>query len=170
MMLNRLFTEEVHIVNGLPPVADAFASASTQAVNCAEYKKVVFIVQNGVGTTGVPLFIVESCSDAAGDNNTAIPFYYRNYGNVGVTDVPTTGPTYVPVGATGVLATAGSNNMLVIEVNSAAVAAVSNQHYVRVTVNDTGTGTTDSPILGGILCLLCNPAYSGAAAPATVIT
>lgn len=164
MLLNRLFTEEIHTVIGIAPVANAFAgTVHSQAVNTAKYRKVAFEYYKGVGATGTATLTLEACTDATGAGATAIPFYYRSYATAS-TDVPTITPTLAT--SAGFTTTAGSNQIYVLEVNSAALLNIGNTYnYIRLTSVEVAA----SAVLGGINIHMCDPLYAGAAAPASVI-
>jgi hypothetical protein len=166
LTLNGRATEAVHFVQGIAPVANAFAgTVSTQAVNMSLWRKCVFDYIKGVGATGTATIIVEACTSAAGAGNVAIPFTYRSYTTAAATsDVPTTVPTAAT--AAGFTTTAGSNQRYILEVDQANLLAVSGAKYVRLT----STEVAASPVLGGVEIMLMNPLFSGAANPTTVIT
>ena len=59
-------TERSHIVNGIVPVADAFAGTVTSdVVKVSDYHNVRFILYKGVGTTGTSTLTVVPASTAA---------------------------------------------------------------------------------------------------------
>jgi hypothetical protein len=162
MFNNRRWTEEVHTVIGLAPVANAFAgTVSSQAVNMALWDKATFDYIKGVGATGTATLTVEVCTDAAGSNPTAIPFTYRSYATAS-SDVPTITPTLAT--SAGFTTTAGSAQVYVIEVDSQNMTAATGS-YIRLKSVEVAA----SAVLGGIMIHLANPTYQGAAAPATVI-
>jgi len=162
MLLNRRWTEEVHHVIGLAPVANAFAGTVTsQAVSMSLWDKCQFEITKGVGATGTATITVEACSDASGSNPTAIPFTYREYITSG-SDLPGAIKSATSAGFT---TTAGSNQIYVIEVDQGALIA-SGYKYVRLK----SVEVVANAVLGGINIHLTNPNYQGAAIPTTVIT
>lgn len=148
MALNML--ESLHFVNGLPPVADAFAAdPNADVVNMKNYNKALFVIQKGVGTTGTGLVTVLACDDTTPSNTTAIPFRYRN-----ITSGDTPGAITEATSA-GFTFTAGSNHLIAVEVDAVEVEKAG---YGYVTLNV--TEDTDDPVLAGILCILGEPRYS----------
>jgi hypothetical protein len=141
--MSGLLMEQLHLVKGLDPVANAFAgTVSSQAVNMANAERTVFVIYKGVGTTGTATITAEACSTAAGANNTAIPFYYR-----AITAGDTEG-TLTKVAATGFVTTAGSSQLYAIEVRAEDLAALG-YNYVRLT----SVESVAVSVLGGILIL-----------------
>lgn len=163
---NQLEMERVHAVKGLDPIADFMdvtAGGVTIPVNMQDYDKCCFYMYWGVGTTGTATVQVEACDNITPSNHTAIPFYYRATSS---TDVP---GTITLAAAAGIATTAGSSQIFEVEVNAADVAVAAsnaNRKYVRLLL----TEVVDSPVLGGVLILLVNPKFRGAAVPRTVVT
>ena len=145
--MNGLLMEQLHLVKGLDPVVNAFAgTVSSQAVNMAKWERTMFVIYDGVGATGTSTLIVEACSTAAGANNTAIPFRYRQ-----VLSGDTEG-TLTLATAAGFTCTAGSSKIIEIEVRAEDLAALG-YNYVRVT----STEVVASAVLGGILVIQGEP-------------
>ena len=168
MLLNRRWTEEVHTVAGIAPIAAIMATQTSIYVNMSLWKKCVFTLFTGVGTTGTATLTVNAATSAAGANAVAIPFTYRSYATELTTDVPTTVPTLAT--SAGFTTTAGSNGLYVLEVDAANLNSItpiagSPYKYVSMTL----TNVVSSNVIGGVLIQLSNPAYQGALAPTTVI-
>jgi hypothetical protein len=121
------FSQVIHPVPGVSPVADGFDSTQYSGpVNASLFSKVVFLVYKGVGTTGTATLTVLAGSDAiapatvpasasAGPTaSTAIPFKYKAITSflTGDTEGAMTQAT-----ASGFLTTAGSHQLYVIEVD-----------------------------------------------------
>jgi hypothetical protein len=153
-----LETEQWEI--GLSPVAD-FAGADpvySDIVNMKRFNRAQFIVQWGVGTTGTIKFTVEASDDVSASNVTAVPFAYR------VNNAGTHGAATVTTAATGFTNTAGSDQILVVEVDAEDMIAAG-YTYLRLKMDE----VTNSPILGGIAIRLFEPRNS-ATTPATALT
>lgn len=147
--------ERGHVELGLAPVADAFAATvSSDVVSMANHNRARFIYVWGVGTTGTLTLTVEACDDVTPSNTTAIPFRYRK------TTAGSAPGAWADVAATGILTTAGSNQMYELEVDAAAVAAGASGAG-RGFVRSKSVESVDSPILGGILIEMLEPRHSG---------
>ncbi len=159
--LNHSFLEEMHPVIGIAPVADFNDTTQyTDIVKCIGWGKVLFIVNKGVGTSGTATITVEASSDAAASAVSAIPFRYRSY--TAADDVPANDITLATTA--GFATTAGSAQIYMIEVNTADLVA-SGYSWVRLKFAE----VVNSPVLGGVTIIMCNPRYIGAKAPLTVI-
>lgn len=160
---DRLFNG--HLVNGLYPVADAFAtSATSDYVNLANYGKVTFIIHTGVATGGTANGTVTLLASAvaAGTNSTAIAFKYRVCASS--TTVDTWG-ALTDATSSGFSMTAGSNYLYVVEVLGNEVEAqIAGKPFVALKV----TESSNDPIVAGILALLSDPRYPQAV-PVTAI-
>ncbi len=163
---NQLQMERCHVMKGLDPIADFMdvtAGGVTIPVNAQDYEKLVFYVYWGVGTTGTATIQIEACDNTTPSNHTAIPFYYRV--SCATTDVA---GTITLAAAAGFTTTAGSSQIVEVEVDAAVIAAgASNagRKYARLLF----TEVADSPVLGGVMILGVNPKYSGAASPRTAV-
>jgi len=153
--------ERDHFEMGLAPVAD-FAGADpvySDVVNMKDHGKVRFIVVWGVGTTGTIKFTVNACDDVVPTNETAVPFTYRVTAAAGTPGAPTR-----TTASDGFTNTAGSNQILEVEVDAADVGAT-DKSYVRLKMDE----VTNDPILGGILIQLAEPRHSGASHASAVV-
>lgn len=141
-----------HLEVGINAVADAFASTvTTDIVSMKHHNRVKFIVHWGVGATGTSTFTVEACDDVAASNTSAVAFHYR------VTVGAAAPGAITAATSAGFLSTAGSNQIIEIEVPAENLAA-SGFSYVRLKAVE----GTASPRLGGILIQMLEPAYPGA--------
>lgn len=142
--MNLVLTQEVHIVKGLDPVADAFASTvSSDVVSMANAHAVTFIIYKGVGTTGTSTVTVEACDNTTPSNTTAVPFRSR---------ACTSGDTWGALTqrtTAGFTTTAGSSQLYAIEVDANDLASTGYK-YVRLKCVE----SVDDPVLGGILVVL----------------
>lgn len=145
-----IFSERHKLVTGLAPVADAFSgTVGSDVINCKNYQKVTFVVYKGVGATGTATITVEACDDVTPTNTTAIPFRYRDQQDSdNVTGALTAATT------AGFTTTAGSAEMYIVEVD---VAELGTEGYGYVRLKS--VEVVDSPVLGGILCILSEPRY-----------
>lgn len=155
-MSNLTFGER-HIVQGIPPVADAFSgTVYSDVVKVKDYHAVRFILQKGVGTTGTSTLTVEACDDAAGNNPVAIPFTYQKYDNAD--DVPDDVQQATTAGFT---TTAGSNHLYVIEAETQRMGA---KKWLRLKAVE----VVDAAVLGGVLIELLKPRYAAHVPPTAI--
>lgn len=158
-MPNSLILERAHFVKGIDPVADfADTVQSSDVVSMRGHEKLLAVIHKGVGTTGTSTITVEACDDVVPTNTTAIPFRYR-----AMTSGDTAGAITLATAA-GFTTTAGSSQLYLVEVDAEAVAAAG-YTFVRVKM----TEVVNSPVLGGMLLMLLNPTFEGAAVPSSVI-
>lgn len=154
--------EKLRFTQGLAPVADYGAGGvSSDVINMTGHNKCIFVIQKGVGTTGTGVLTIEACDDVTPSNATAIPYRYRE-----VTAADVNG-TLTEAAAAGYTVTAGSNIIVVVEVDAVEVRkAGATFEYVRLTM----TESVDAAVLAGILVILAEPRYSHIDADATVLT
>lgn len=156
---------QFHVVNGLYPVADAFAtSMTTDFVNLDVYRKAVFLLHTGVATGGTANGAVTllASASAAGTSTTALPFKYRVCASS--TTVDTWG-ALTDATTTGFVMTAGSNYLYIVEVTAEdVVATIDGKPFVALKV----TEDTNDPVVAGCLILL-EPRYPQAV-PLTAIS
>lgn len=141
--------DQMHFINALPPVADAFEGTVRSDVINVKGEGILFILYKGVGTTGTSTITVNACDDVTPSNRTTVPFYYR--ANL-ATDVWAEW-TAAPV--TGFVTTAGSNHMYQILVDAAELAEEGRGYAELNTVQ-----SVDSPVLGGIMAIVLNQRYA----------
>jgi hypothetical protein len=133
-----------HIVNGLPPVADAFAgTVYSDIINMKNFEHASFIIQCGAGAVGTATITVEACDDVAASNVVAIPFTYQ-----GCVSGDTFGAR-TKVENTGFTTAAAANKMYKIEVDVDSM-IMSGYSYVRVK----SVEVVNDPVTGGILVIL----------------
>lgn len=138
------FPDNLHYVNALPPVADAFAGAAVVSdVIKVTGQGIEFLVWTGVGATGTSTFTVLACDDVTPSNTTAVTFWYKE-----VTSDPGD-TTWTLATTSGWTRTAGSNAMFRIWVPADLVGAAG-YGYAQLKAVE----VTDSPVLGGILAIL----------------
>lgn len=164
-MAQQDFLASHHIVNGLYPVADAFAtSMTTDYVSLANYRKATFVIHTGVATGGTAngVITVLAASDVAGTGAGAVAFKYRRCASS--TTVDTWG-ALTDVAATGLVMTVGSNQMYEVEVTAAAVeGADPGNPFVALKV----TEDSNDPVVAGVIVILSEPRY-GNQVPVTAI-
>lgn len=157
-MSHQILTQNGHIVQAKPPVADCLSgTVRTDVFNMKNYNGCTFVIQKGVGTTGTSTITVNACDDAVPSNRTAIPFRYR---------ANTSGDTWGAVTAAttaGFATTAGSNHLYEIIVDAADIAKAG-YGYVELTA----TEVVDDPVLAGILWIGHEP-FQPQNIPATAI-
>lgn len=133
--------QNVHLVKGLDPVADAFAgTVYSDIVNMGDYAGATFIIFKGVGATGTSTITVEACDDVSASNVTAIPFRYK-----AITSGDTEG-ALTAAAVAGFATTAGSSQLYAIEIDSDELGDTGYK-YARLKCVE----VVDSPVLGGIL-------------------
>ena len=154
--------EQMHFAPAYYPAADPYnGSTSSDVMNMERFNKCAFLLMKGVGATGVLTLTVEACDDVVPTNQTTVPFRYRY---VTATDVP---GTLTEATATGFSVTAGSNEMVFIEVDAVEIRkAGATFEYVRLDV----TETTGGAILSSVLWAGYEPRYSTVDAGDTVLT
>jgi hypothetical protein len=110
------FSEMYHVVNGLSPVADAFATAGTSdIVNCALYKSVTFLIVTGASTTANGTVTVLAGTSVSSATN-AVPFKYRTVLEPATTNVPS---ALTQATASGFSMTASkANSFYIVEVDT----------------------------------------------------
>lgn len=133
-------------VTGLMPVADAFSgTVYSDAVRMNFFQRCNFLYIKAVGATGTATLTVEACSAADGTGAEAIPFkYYKN----GDTTASDSMGAVTSAAATGIITTAGSNQLYDIQVDAKDLPA--DKPFVRLK----SVEVVDSPVLGAIMILL----------------
>lgn len=159
------FLFDHHIVAGVVPVADAFAtSATTDYVNLANYGRVTFVIFTGNATGGTAngTVTVLSSASAAGTSTTALAFKYRACASS--TSVDTWG-ALTDATSSGFSMTAGDNYIYTVEVLADDVeASAAGKKFVACKV----TESSNDPIDACILVILSEPRYPQAI-PVTAI-
>lgn len=150
------FLNRYHVVNGIIPKADAFAtSGTTDWVNLANYRHAVFIVHTGNATGGTAngTVTVSASASAAGSSSTALAFKYRVCASS--TTVDTWG-ALTDATSSGFSMTAGDNYIYVVEIVAEEVEAqIAGKPFVSLTV----TESSNDPIDAAVLILLGEPRY-----------
>lgn len=154
-----------HIVNGIVPKADAFATAgTTDYVNLENYGKAVFVIHTGNATGGTAngAVTLTASASAAGTSTTALAFKYRVCASS--TTVDTWG-ALTDATSSGFSMTAGDNYIYVVEITADDVAAqIDGKPFVALTV----TESSNDPIDAAVLIILDDARYSQAV-PLTAI-
>ena len=147
-----------HVVSGLYPVADAFAtSATTDFVSLKDYRRVTFIIHTGDATAGTADGTVTLLASAvaAGTSTTALAFSYRSCASSASVD---TWGNYTEAAAAGFSMTAGDNYIYIVEVSADDLEATSaGKYFVAVKV----TEVTNDPVVASCICILSEPRYPG---------
>ena len=143
MALDRLL-QNAKFINALPPVAEAYESGpnSTDVINLKDWRHCLFIIQEGVGTTGTATITVESCDNVTPDTTTAVAFRYKIMTS-GDTEGDTTQATTAGFGST-----AGSNHQYMIEIDATELSGT--DQFVRLKL----TELVDDPVLAGVTAIL----------------
>lgn len=158
-MPHSIMTQRGHIVNSLPPVADAFDGTKRSDVhNMENYHGCTFLIYKGVGTTGTSTITVNACDNTTPSNRTAIPFRYR-----ACTSSDTWGAVQTATTA-GFTTTAGSNHLYEIIVDADELGKTG-YGFVELTA----TEVANDPVLGGIMWIGHEP-REPQDVPATVLS
>jgi len=148
--MSQLMIENLRLVKGLDPVADAFAgTVASDVVNMQGHESVMFVIYKGVGTTGTSTITVEACDDVTPTNTSAIPFHYRAI---------TTGDTEGAVtaaAAAGFATGAGSSEIYAIEAQADELSS-NGYGYVRLAAVE----VVNSPVLGGVIIVMGKPRHT----------
>lgn len=154
MSTTALMLERGHVEMGLAPVADFFdsgAGGASDVISLKDHNRARAILLWGVGTTGTATLTVEACDDVTPTTHTAIPFWYR-------ITVAAADPGAITLAtASGFTTTAGSNQLVEIEINAAELNLLG-RTYFRIVL----TEVVDSPVLGGIVIELLEPRFATA--------
>ena len=150
------FLARHHVVSGLYPVADAFATAmTTDYVSTKDYRKVTFLLHTGNATGGTAdgVVTVLAASAAAGTSAAGVAFKYRVCASS--TTVDTWG-ALTDATASGFSMTAGDNLLYEIEVDAADVeGADPDNPWLALKV----TEVTDDPVVAGCIIILSDPRH-----------
>lgn len=158
--MSGLLSEDLKFINGLPPVADAFAGATVYSdiIDMGDFSRLAFVQFVGTGATGTSTITVEACDDVSASNVIAIKFHSRS---VTVAD---TEAAVVARAAAGYATVAGSNRIEIVSVREDVVGATGYQ-FVRVKFAE----VVDSPVLGGILAFGVPKVKASSARPTSLI-
>ena len=145
-----------HIVNGIVPKADAFAtSGTTDYISLKDYRRATFIVHTGNATGGTAngVITVLAASDAAATGAGAVAFKYRTCASS--TTVDTWG-ALTDAASTGVAMTAGDNYIYAVEVTAEDIeGADPGNPFVALKV----TEDSNDPIDASVLVILSDPRH-----------
>lgn len=154
-----------HIVNGVYPVADAFAtSKTTDYINLKNYRGVSFLIHTGDATGGTAdgTVTILAASDASGTGAGAVAFRYRTCASSTSVD---TWSASTAAAAAGFSMTAGDNYLYLCTVLAEEVeAADPGNPFIALKV----TESTDDPIVAGVVAILFGARYDQAV-PLTAI-
>lgn len=113
-MKGFVIAQEGHVVQALAPVSTS-GGKSAQAFSMKKYQHASIVLLRGVQAAQSTSIVVNACTDASGDNPTAIPFnvFKAETANTDVLGAKT------PVAATGFQPTATGGTFYVIEIDAA---------------------------------------------------
>ena len=152
------FPNEMHLVKGLDPIADAFSGTVYSDVVEVQGDGIQFIIYKGVGTTGTSTITINACDDVTPTTESAVAFWYRK---------ATTGDTWgdwTAATTSGFATTAGSSQLYQIVVPADQIVASAEYGYARLKAVE----VVNDPVLGGILCGVYG--LRNAEQPSTLIT
>ena len=159
------FIARHHVVSGLYPKADAFAtSMTTDYVSLKDYRRATFLIHSGDATAGTAdgTVTVLAASAADGTGAGAVAFKYRVCASS--TTVDTWG-ALTDAAAAGFSMTAGDNYLYVVEVVADDIeGADAGNPWVALKVLE----VTNDPIVAGVICILSDPRH-GVGIPLTAI-
>lgn len=139
------FVQENHFVNAATAVTalDDFANGSPamDVVNLGKYDRATWVYQQTAGNTGTLNIQVDSCDDVTPSTATAIGFDYWTVSG----DTRSDKLTATAVGYTTV---AGSDQMVIVEINSSELSGT--DKYARVQI----TEVTNDPVSASCLCIM----------------
>jgi hypothetical protein len=139
-----------HIVNALPPAANAFAgTVATEVINLKNWEHVSFIIHCGAGAVGTSAITVEACDDTVPTNTEAIPFTYQEC----IAD--DTFSEAKQADESGFTTAAADNKVYKIEVDAQALAKTG-YSYVRLKAVE----VTVDPVAGGVIAILTGGRYA----------
>ena len=155
------FLSNHHILSLLVPVADVFAAGKTTDEICmSRYDHASFMVFTGANASAdEPKFVVESCSDTSGSNNTAIGFDYSSTDGETATNRNDWADYSLQTSAGYQTNPASAVNLChLIEVDAAQLSATAgvNHEYVRLVITESGS----TGITGCVICILSDPRFS----------
>ncbi len=143
--------ENLHVIQGLAPVADAFSGAVFgDRVRTRDYGAILAVIVRGVGLTGTATVTVEAADNAAGDNGVAIPFRYRK-----VTTASEVIGAITEATASGFTIAAGGVDTHIIEIDPRDMP--DGKTFVAVNTDE----VVDSPVIGAILYIMGKPRFAG---------
>lgn len=159
------FAENNKVVNALPPVADAFGTATqTDVMSIDNCESVVFLVATGVSADNTNVITVQACDNVTPDNETDIVFTVSSVISGDTNDKPTATAT------TGKAFTATTaNQYYIVEVDPADVEAANSHEgrkYVALTVTEAGSAGAQ---LGCILAFKKNVFNAQAVLPTAIV-
>ncbi len=149
------FLQGAHIIAGLYPKIDNFASSgTTDRISIKNYGKLGFLIVQGVATGGTADGVITIVTHAAvsGGSATAVPFDSRVC--LSSTSVDTWSVTTRRAAAGFVMAN-GSNFMFYMEVDAELVASTTTNMFVSCLV----TEDTDDPVVAAIIVFGLDPRY-----------
>ena len=155
--------QRAHFHTGIVPLADfGDGGFNSDIVSMGHYTHCTFLVHMGANAGGAQTFTVDACSNVSAGATNQVDFYWRKVLTSFTADVHT--DATLALAATGILMTTAANQIFVIEVTAAAVAAANGYEYVRLT----GAETTNAAITGGVMIVLSGGRYQGDDVPTAI--
>lgn len=152
--------ELYHVVNALPPAANAFAgSVASAPINLSDWEHASFLIVCGAGATGTAQVTVEACSDTTPTTTQAIPFFYQEC---------VAGDSFGPIQqapAAGFTTSAAANKVYKVEVDADMLNNAGIGPYVRVKSVESVVGA----INGGITTVLTHGRYDSEVPPVSAL-
>lgn len=152
--MSSLFLERVTLIKGINAVADAFAATVySDVMDMSEYGQCSWLVHSGVGATGTSTITVNACDDIVPTTESAVPFWYRQYG-VGASGAASVEGSVTLATTAGFLTTAGTGRLIILTVTADQMASTG-YRYVRAKFVE----GTASAVLGGVIAVLSDPRF-----------
>jgi len=153
------------LVNGLPPVADAFATQGySDVISIDDCESVVAFVMTGVSADNTNTITVEACDNVTPSNATAIVFTVSSVVSGDTND----SPTETAVGGKAFTAST-ANQYYIVEIDPADVEAANShegRRYVRIKVTEGGNNGAQ---LGHIAIFKNNVQNAQAVLPTAIV-
>lgn len=158
-MPSKDFLYDKHVVQGIVPVADAFAGGvSTDVISLKNYRKCTFVIITGaIEDTGISNIVtVDACDDTTPSNTTAMAFHHRSlqWSTSADTWGDLTAATSSGYNLTSNNAVANAVHLVTVTAEEVEAAAAG-YPYVRLTIAETANKT----ITAAVLVVLEEPRY-----------
>lgn len=157
----EFLSENVKIVQGLAPDADALAATvTTDAVNMGLCERALFVVSRGTGTTGTQTLTLQASAAADKNSPTAVAFKYRRI-DVSATPADTLG-AFTEATDAGFTTAAGGADIYLLEVQAADLPEAKPYLHLK------SVEVVDAAVDAGVLIVLDGVRYQATSAPSIV--
>lgn len=147
--MQGLLSENLHVHQCIAPAADPFAGTATgDWVKLSHYRRCMFLIIRGVGTTGTATITVQAATNAAGDNPEAVVFHWTRA--LTSTELPA---ALTKATTAGFTTTASGIDTYKVEVDARDLPA--GKPFVALK----SVEVADSPVLGTVVAVLGDAAH-----------